>query len=258
MHTGYYNENDQIRNKLKQATIKFLKSLEPGICASIILNSTLRKQYLSDNLIGRVQPVGTFLSSSSALAYIYGLLCDIPNSPKRSDSVQTVDLLQLTYDPDYYRISAKIQINLASSNKLIFFGMVAFDKDLKLCGYEAVVQNGGLTTDIPSNQHSLAIQGLCQAIQIACPVGSPLQQYENVTECISFLSEPTTPFGTYDRADQNNAVCRLIHSNFVHIEPTVHCPHLGKTGGDACTDKTAKSYFEGKTDFLQCAYKAAN
>lgn len=248
-------KGQRIEKCLQRATTKFLYSLNQGICANVILNSTIRQQYISSTLTGRVQPVGTFLTTDLAIEYLYGILCAIPNLPPRRELLDSADLLQWTYDPNYYRVSFKIRVNLKSSKKLVFFGLLAFDRNFKLCGYEAVIQNAGLALDIPLNLHSFAIQGLCQAIQVVCPVGSPLQQYTDINECITFLSEPTTSFGTYDRADQNNVVCRLIHIQLAQIAPSIHCPHVGKTGGGACVDKTADSYFQGTSDFLQCAHR---
>ncbi len=80
-----------------------------------------------------------------------------------------------------------------------------------------------------------------------------LQQYDSVSACIQFLMTNVS-YGTYDRGDQGNVVCRLIHIKFVPLLPSVHCPHVGPTGGGACTDKTAESYYDAP-DFLSCAYK---
>lgn len=247
-------EINPVKRDLKLATVKFLNSLRQEICADIITNRTVREQYISKSLIGRVGPTGTFLTTEVAIEYIYGLTCAIPNLPPR-DVIKEVDLLQWTFDPNYYRIAAKVQITLQSTRKYISFGILAFDKNLKACGYEAVVQNPGLAFDIPSDQHNNVIQGLCLAIQNACPSNSSFKQYEDYNDCVSFLSESSTPFGSFDRADQNNVVCRSIHVQLAQINPTVHCPHVGKTGGKACTNKTAESYFQGTTNFLKCAHK---
>ena len=243
------------RTQLKEAVDHFFLSLKGGICASIILNQTVRRSYIADSLIGRVQPVGTFHTTAFALEYLYGLLCNIPNLPPRRNVLNSVTTLSLTYDPNHYRTSFKIRVNLDSAKKLVFFGILAFDDQWKLCGYEAVIQNLGLTFDPLASQHASVIAQLCTAIQSICPVGSPKEQYCSQNQCISFLSEPNTPFGTYDRADQNNVVCRLIHVQLAQIDPVVHCPHLGKTGGGKCTDKPADYYFEETTDFVQCAHR---
>ena len=243
------------RRRLNKATNRFFGSLAPGSCAQVILNETVRKQYIAKSLIGRVQPIGTFPTTETALEYLYGLLCDIPGLPERDEVLTSYKLLQLTYDANYYRVSFKLQLNLKSKKKLTFFGMLAYNENLKLCGYEAVVQNFGLTFDVKSTRYPAIVQELCQGIQVVCPVGSSNQQYANVSECVSFLSEPQTPFGTNDRADQNNVVCRGIHLQLAQIAPSIHCPHVGKDGGGMCTNKPFTHYFEDPSDFLTCAYQ---
>ena len=57
------------------------------------------------------------------------------------------------------------------------------------------------------------------------------------------------PYGSYDRADQGNVVCRLLHIKFVPFFPSIHCPHVGKTGGNAYYDKTIDFYYN-QPDFL--------
>ena len=244
-----------VQKRLQKTTVRFFNSLGPGICAQIILNATVRNQYIAKSLVGRVQPVGTFSTSSTALEYLYGLLCDIPGLPERQEVLTSYKLPQLTYDANYYRVSFKLQLNLKSTRKMLFFGMLAFNENWKLCGYEAAVQNLGLTLDFNSTIRPALVQRLCQGIQVVCPVGSANQQYANMSDCLSFLSEPRTPFGTYDRADQNNVVCRLIHIQLAQIDPTTHCPHVGKDGGGKCTNKPYTYYFQDPSDFLTCAHQ---
>lgn len=37
---------------------------------------------------------------------------------------------------------------------------------------------------------------------------------------------------------RNTLLCRSVHQNMVPFRPSVHCPHIGKTGGGYCTDDT--------------------
>ena len=95
IHGIYSASFSTIRRQLKQATLRFLKSLEQENCAQVILNETVRDQYLSKTLIGRVQPVGTFQSTEAALEYLYGVSCQIPNVPVRVELIDAVTLLQI-------------------------------------------------------------------------------------------------------------------------------------------------------------------
>ncbi|CAF1498358.1 unnamed protein product [Adineta ricciae] len=106
------NKIGQIQKKLKEALTNIANTFQQGICADMILNETVRKKYISKTLTGRVQPVGTFDTTQMAVEYLYGLLCAIPNLPERTNLYKTVDILELTYDPNFYRTSVKFQVNL--------------------------------------------------------------------------------------------------------------------------------------------------
>ncbi|OMP85538.1 hypothetical protein BK809_0004209 [Diplodia seriata] len=32
-------------------------------------------------------------------------------------------------------------------------------------------------------------------------------------------------------------LCRMVHGPMVALRPAVHCPHVGPSGGDMCTDR---------------------
>ena len=35
---------------------------------------------------------------------------------------------------------------------------------------------------------------------------------------------------------RNTLLCRMVHQNMVPFRPSVHCPHIGPTGGGYCDD----------------------
>ncbi|CAF1275661.1 unnamed protein product [Rotaria sp. Silwood1] len=74
-----------------------------------------------------------------------------------------------------------------------------------------------------------------------------------VDECEQYLMTNVS-YGSYDRGDQGNVACRSIHAYFVSLFPSVHCSHVGPTGGGACTDKTIDFYYN-QPNFLGCACK---
>ncbi|CAF1499832.1 unnamed protein product, partial [Rotaria sp. Silwood1] len=51
-----------------------------------------------------------------------------------------------------------------------------------------------------------------------------------------------------------NVICRFIHTYFVPLLPSIHCPHVGSTGGKARTDKTIDFYYN-QPNFLACGHK---
>ncbi|CAF4831110.1 unnamed protein product [Rotaria sp. Silwood1] len=129
---------------------------------------------------------------------------------------------------------------------------MAFDKDYKLCGYEGQIRNFGLTFDPSTDvERQGTIYLICNVTQTFC--FGTLQQYSSVDECEQYLMTNVS-YGSYDRGDQGNVACRSIHAYFVSLFPSVHCSHVGPTGGGACTDKTIDFYYN-QPNFLGCACK---
>ncbi|CAF1001062.1 unnamed protein product [Rotaria sp. Silwood1] len=95
------------------------------------------------------------------------------------------------------------------------------------------------------------INTICNVTQRFCT--GTLQQYSSFNDCQQFL-RTQIPYGSYGRADQGNVICRFVHTYFVPVLPSIHCPHVGPTGGGACTDKTIDFYYN-QTNFLACAHK---
>ncbi len=143
-------------------------------------------------------------------------------------------------------------VNVTGNKQLTFFANMAFDKDYKLCGYDGRIRNFGLTFDTYTDvEHQAQIELVCVVAQTFC--NGTLQQYASVAACIQFLTTQI-PYGSFDGADQGNVACRIIHTNFVPLLPSVHCPHVGPTGGAACYNKTIDFYYE-QPNFLACAAK---
>ncbi|CAF3878235.1 unnamed protein product [Rotaria sp. Silwood1] len=114
------------------------------------------------------------------------------------------------------------------------------------------IRKVGLTLDPHTNEEPQAkINTICNVTQRFCT--GTLEQYSTFNDCQQFL-RPQIPYGSYDRADQRNVICRFVHTYFVPLLPSVHCPHVSPTGGGACTDKTIDFYYN-QTNFLACAHK---
>lgn len=252
-----YNFDDDrncIYQKLYNATNRTLSSIAPPLCSQILFNqNNAQNRYISSGgLTGRITPVGTFITEVLALEYLYGILCPIPGLPPRQNTLQSFDLIQIAYDKKYLITQSEFVFHLTGNKRLTFFAAMAFDKDYKLCGYEGVIRNLGLTLDAKTIEAQKAtINTVCAVAQQFC--NGSLQQYTSVADCIQFLTNKV-PFGSFDQGDQGNVACRVIHTNFVPLIPSVHCPHVGPTGGGMCTDKTIDFYYN-QTNFLGCAHK---
>ncbi|KAL1413236.1 hypothetical protein Q8F55_000989 [Vanrija albida] len=78
---------------------------------------------------------------------------------------------------------------------------------------------------------------ICGAHEIYCKGDN--QQYKSYSDCVSFISK--TPLGTFYRMGEDNILCRSLHVPMLPLRPSVHCPHIGPTGGGMCV---ARNYTE--------------
>lgn len=76
------------------------------------------------------------------------------------------------------------------------------------------------------------INSICHKAQSYCHGDN--KQYESIDECVDYLSNVRFGFG-YE-GGMNTIWCRSIHQSMVQFNPTMHCPHIGPSGGSFCTD----------------------
>lgn len=75
--------------------------------------------------------------------------------------------------------------------------------------------------------------GICNTHQSYC--NGTNVQYDSYDSCFSFLTEQIR-FGAAYELGMNTLVCRMVHENMVAFRPSVHCPHIGPSGGGMCVD----------------------
>ncbi|CAF5170140.1 unnamed protein product, partial [Rotaria sp. Silwood1] len=105
---------------------------------------------------------------------------------------------------------------------------------------ENTIQSIDLVHSHTNEERQAKINTICNVTQRFCT--GTLQQYSTFNDCQQFL-RTQIPYGSYDRADQGNVICRFVHTYSVPLLPSIHCPHVGSTGGGACTDKTIDFYY---------------
>jgi len=86
-------------------------------------------------------------------------------------------------------------------------------------------------SDVDGLIHLRAAIDICQQHELYC-TGS-LQQYNSTQACIDFIYRQT-PFGKVYEWGGDTAMCRYIHKALISYRPTVHCPHIGPSGGGMC------------------------
>ena len=80
---------------------------------------------------------------------------------------------------------------------------------------------------------AILAQGICATHQNYC--NGTNQQYDNTTACLDFLTTQIR-FGQAYELGMNTLNCRMVHENMVPFRPSVHCPHIGPSGGNMCVD----------------------
>ncbi|KAG7193628.1 uncharacterized protein KQ657_000701 [Scheffersomyces spartinae] len=97
-------------------------------------------------------------------------------------------------------------------------------------------QIGGMSIVSASTEQLIkakAIDSICKIAMDQC-TGSN-KQYGSYAECFAHLM--TVRMGESFEGGQNTIFCRNLHQAMVKYRPDIHCEHLGKSGGDMCTDK---------------------
>ncbi len=67
-------------------------------------------------------------------------------------------------------------------------------------------------------------------------------QFKNDDECIKFMNE--IPEASFCDGKTNSTSCRYIHALLASIDPTVHCPHIGPSGGGKCVNVPYEAYYD--------------
>lgn len=98
---------------------------------------------------------------------------------------------------------------------------------------------------IPQIARTMAT-GICDVHDKYCTGEN--QQYQSSAECLDFLTTAIR-FGREYEVGRNTLVCRSDHQKMAQYRPSVHCPHIGPTGGGMCVDdqtyeeKVLEKYF---------------
>jgi hypothetical protein len=246
-----------LNNTVYPNPVKILATLGAGT-----LNNLLNPAVAS-----RISPAGTFTGFQGVVEYFYGFVAN----PLSSIFVLSVDVREIAAQGNVVAAKANLFIenpfyaNTAGYPPQFFnlslFCFFTFDQNDLIQSVDVSVPNLGILLDMPSTTpgyaqiHAGIIQETCaiMTLDLVKPNGTcgGLDTWSGATntsryqDCINFQS--SIVWGTHDRINANNFVCRNLHTQLTPYSPTVHCPHAGKTGGDACIDFTYASFFA--TDF---------
>jgi len=213
-----------------------------------ILNVT---DLFAADVVGRVDPVGTFDSFKLLTEYFYALAANPANF---ISSVDFIDLFGVGNEV-YVRVNVFFQAvnpNTTLSFNLTQSGRYIFDDNDLISSADVIIHYLGKRSNpvenrpVYTDQQNELIEEVCYTLMVSpgtCtnPVLDPTGHYANVTDCITFMTEIN--YGTWDDAQANSFVCRQLHTLLTYFDPVTHCPHTGKTGGGKCVDWDYPEYF---------------
>lgn len=87
--------------------------------------------------------------------------------------------------------------------------------------------------EIDAVQDKSLVDSICSVHERYCH--GPNAQYKSTAECRSFVA--SLPTGRSWEYGGNTKSCRAMHQNMIPSRPSVHCPHIGKSGGGMCVQR---------------------
>ncbi|RAL17676.1 uncharacterized protein BO97DRAFT_430641 [Aspergillus homomorphus CBS 101889] len=100
-------------------------------------------------------------------------------------------------------------------------------------------QINGTTAEATAYLTQLLATQICATHDAYCTGGN--KQYESADACYAFLTTGIRLGKDYELG-RNTLLCREVHEHMVQYDPSMHCPHIGPTGGEYCVDD--QSYAE--------------
>jgi len=192
---------------------------------------------------GRVTPLGQYGDFEAAREYFFGLLLAPTVSALR------VDFRSLAASGHLVAIEMDIAIDLSHTpvGRVVALretGFFRFGAHDRITSFDLTILNIGAALDPRSDdERQRRIQGVCALAAANCPnefVGDTTAV--KAADCEAFVA--TKPYGSWNRGNSDTFSCRELHVILTALRPEIHCPHVGKTGGNACVDVSYESFFD--------------
>ncbi|KAG8528622.1 uncharacterized protein KY384_006309 [Bacidia gigantensis] len=225
------------------------------------INSTI----FSEDVQGRVDITRTFSGRELNTEYIFGLFSNLAASSNDTNAFSL-----LGYATSYKILHFAASQNIASASTIFQFTFPilptpvplvidtwnVFNAQGQISMYDATFKWWDWAVDSLFASLSQKYNAtLLQTVQLAtqkiagsiCDIAikhcnGTNAQYESMQQCEDFLTKKVAFGKSYQLGTpgRNTLLCRMVHQNMVPFRPTVHCPHIGPSGGGYCVDD--KSY----------------
>jgi hypothetical protein len=255
--------------KHKASVLKFFNNTIFPAPQAILANPNMLLDILSPTVKSRISPAGAFDGFQGVVEYFYGFVAQPGLISQR------VDVRSIAATGNTVGIKANIFIvngQSATSGgfppatfNLSIFGFFTFDDNDKIQSIDISVPNLGKLLDavgpaaLVTQLQQGRIQFTCQLLTLPSALSTnqtgtcgwydpfnagpnPLNQFN---ACVAFMN--SIPFGSFNRMNANNVVCRFLHSLLTISSPAAaaqHCPHTSIGGGGACIEFTYESFFQ--------------
>lgn len=223
--------------------------------ANINQSKSINSSLFAEDVIGRVDATRTFSGRELNTEYIFGSFSNLALDP----SVVSLLGVPLYHQPIHFAATQ----NIVSVAELVFFNLslinqvvpvevdawFVFNAAGEISEYDASFRwlawvidylldvftqsLGNTTTDAVDDLASTLAAQICQTASVYCI--DALTQYKDVAECEDFLVKHVR-FGKAYEFGMNTLLCRSLHELMLPLRPEVHCPHIGKCGGNMCVD----------------------
>jgi len=236
---------------------------------------------LNPNVKSRISPAGAFNGFEGVVEYFYGFVAN-PGTFVVNITINSISSTGNKVGAKatlFLRNDAYTQTNGHPPQfwNLSLFTFFTFDQNDKISSIDVSVPNLGVLLDIPDipgdPTNTFIRQGIIQytcqvltlpnelngnATQGTCGAKNLYPQPRNIVisatnppqvaipnqflNCVDFMN--SIPYGSRNRMNDNNFVCRNLHMLLTPYGPDLHCPHCSPSGGDSCIPFTYESFFQ--------------
>ncbi|OCF55462.1 hypothetical protein L486_06946 [Kwoniella mangroviensis CBS 10435] len=223
------------------------------------INSTL----FAEDVTGTADLSTNFDGRELSTEYLFGLFVNTAedqNDPSPFGSPISYNVTALLVQHNFISTSIKFQFHYPILNETFPIQIDAFmqvNENSEIQQYDVSFRRWAWATDniipklIPFMQKGLNLtnitdtsvilrtylsEKICQMAMDHCT--GPYEQYKDTEECMTFLNGKE--IGEWYRMGEDNLVCRHLHVPMLPLRPSVHCPHIGPSGGDMCIARDYK------------------
>ncbi|WVQ85398.1 hypothetical protein IAT38_007563 [Cryptococcus sp. DSM 104549] len=219
------------------------------------INSTL----FSEDVKGTADLSANFDGRELSTEYVFGLFVNSaadPTDPSPFGKPVSYNVTALMVQNNYVSASIKWEFYYGVLDKTVPIqvdGWFLINDQREITQYDLSFRRWAWTTDyllpqlipymaakvnMPATNQSDVLRNfvshkICDTAATYC--NGTNEQYNSYDTCMSFLNTRET--GEFYRMGEDNLLCRYLHVPMLNLRPSVHCPHIGPTGGDMCNPR---------------------